>query len=82
MIMSNLTTAQFALPRGLHAAAHSDRRDITHYAARARSWAWANWRRREIINSLRKVDDRLLRDAGIETSEVEDIVDNLIARWR
>jgi uncharacterized protein YjiS (DUF1127 family) len=81
-IMTDLTTAQFALPRGLRRAAHSDRRDITHFAARALSWAWANWRRREIINSLRKVDERLLRDAGIEPSELEDVVDNLIARWR
>jgi len=77
-IMSDLTTAQFALPR----SSRSDRRDIAHYAGRALSWTRAYWRRREIINSLRKVDDRLLRDAGIEPNELEDVVDNLIARWR
>ncbi len=78
--MTDLTTAQ--LPRALRQTARSDRRDATSYAARALSWAWAHWRRREIINSLRRVDDRLLRDAGIEPSELEDVVDKLIARWR
>lgn len=80
--MTDLTTAHFALPRALRQAARNDRHDITHYAAGALSWAWAHWRRREIINSLRRVDERLLRDAGIEPSELEDVVDNLIARWR
>jgi uncharacterized protein YjiS (DUF1127 family) len=46
------------------------------------SWFWVQWRRREIIRVLNKVDDRLLLDAGIERAEIEEIVDTLIARWR
>lgn len=80
--MTDLTTAQFALPRSLRQAARAERHDITHYAARALSWVWAQWRRREIVTALRRVDDRLLRDAGIEPSDIETIVDKLIARRR
>jgi uncharacterized protein YjiS (DUF1127 family) len=39
-------------------------------------------RRREIIRTLEKVDDHLLRDAGIERGNIEEFVDTLIARWR
>jgi len=46
------------------------------------SWFWAQWRRREIIRVLNKVDDRLLQDAGIERGDIEEIVDTLVARWR
>ena len=80
--MTDLTTAEFALPRVLRQAARNNRHDIVHFAARALSWVWVYWRRREIISALRKVDERLLRDAGIEPSELEDVVDGLIARWR
>ena len=81
--MTDLTTAQLALPRALRrAGSDSSRNDTSHYLARALSWVWAYWRRREILNTLRKVDDRLLRDAGIEPNELEDVVDNLISRWR
>ena len=82
-IMSNLTSNGLALPQALRQAARDDKRhDVTHYFAKALSWVWAYRRRREVLNTLRKVDDRLLRDAGIEPSELNDVVDNLIARWR
>ncbi len=80
--MTDLTSAQFALPRALRQAPRNDRYDVAHHAALALSWAWAQWRRREIVNTLRRVDERLLRDAGIEPSDVEAVVDNLIARAR
>lgn len=80
--MTDLTTALFAPPMALRQAPRNDRRNVAHYAALALSWAWAQWRRREIIKALRRVDERLLRDAGIEPSDVEAVVDNLIARAR
>jgi len=81
--MTDLTTAGLALPRSLRRAARTnEKRNVTHYAARLLSWFWLQWRRREIIGALRKVDARLLRDAGIEPSEIEEVVDTLIARWR
>jgi uncharacterized protein YjiS (DUF1127 family) len=46
------------------------------------SWSWVQWRRRAIIRTLNRVDDHLLRDAGIERSAIEDFVDTLIARRR
>ncbi|MEZ5831755.1 MAG: DUF1127 domain-containing protein [Dongiaceae bacterium] len=46
------------------------------------SWFWLQWRRREIIRALDKVDDRLLRDVGIERAGIEDFVDTLMARWQ
>jgi len=81
--MSDLTSTGFTLPRALRQAGSDDsRHDVIHYFAKTLSWAWAYWRRREILNTLRRVDPRLLRDAGIEPNELEDVVDNLIARWR
>jgi uncharacterized protein YjiS (DUF1127 family) len=50
--------------------------------ARVLSWIWVQRRRREIIRALGKVDDHLLRDAGIERSSIEELVDTLITRWR
>ncbi len=43
---------------------------------------WLRRRRHEILVTLRRVDERLLRDAGIEPCEIEEIVDGLLARWR
>ena len=81
--MTDLTSTGLSLPRALRrAGSDRSRHDVIHYLARALSWAWASWRRRQILNTLRKVDDRLLRDAGIEPNELEDVVDNLISRWR
>jgi uncharacterized protein YjiS (DUF1127 family) len=84
--MTDLTTACSALPRGLrqdHAAPRTaERRDFTRTIARMLSWIWRQWRRREIIRALDKVDDRLLRDAGIERGGIEDFVDTLMTRWR
>jgi uncharacterized protein YjiS (DUF1127 family) len=85
--MTDLTTVRSALPRDLrqrdrrplHAR---EERDLIRTAARAISWLWVQWRRREIIRALDKVDDRLLRDAGIERGNLEEFVDALIARWR
>lgn len=77
--MTDLTTACSALPRSLR---QRDRRDLVPAIARSLSWIWLRWRRGEIIRTLEKVDDRLLLDAGIERSGIEDIVDALIARWR
>jgi uncharacterized protein YjiS (DUF1127 family) len=85
--MADLTTAGSALPRGLRQqgrrALHTGgERGLIRTAARAISWLWVQWRRREIIRALNKVDDRLLRDAGIERGGIEEFVDALIARWR
>jgi uncharacterized protein YjiS (DUF1127 family) len=72
--MTDLTAVCRALPRG--------ERNVTHRIARVLSWIWLQWRRREIIRALNKVDDHLLRDAGIERAGIEQLVDTLIARWR
>jgi uncharacterized protein YjiS (DUF1127 family) len=85
--MTDLTTACSALPRGLRqqdrgALQPLERRDLTHTIARMLSWIWLHWRRREIIRALDKVDDHLLRDAGIERGGIEELVDTLIARRR
>ncbi len=84
--MTDLTSAWSAVPRGLRRgdrrALRSGERDLTRTLARVLSWFWLQWRRREIIRVLNKVDDRLLQDAGIERGEIEEIVDTLIARWR
>ena len=84
--MSDLTTAWSAVPRSLRerdrGALRSGGRDLIRTVARLMSWFWVQWRRREIIRVLNKVDDRLLQDAGIERGEIEEIVDTLVARWR
>ena len=84
--MSDLTTAWSAVPRSLRkqdrGALRSGGRDLIRMVARLMSWFWVQWRRREIIRALNKVDDRLLQDAGIERGEIEEIVDTLVARWR
>ncbi len=84
--MTDLTTAWSALPRSLRKrdrrALRSGGRDLIRIIARLMSWFWVQWRRREIIRVLNKVDDRLLRDAGIERANIEEFVDVLIARWR
>jgi uncharacterized protein YjiS (DUF1127 family) len=84
--MTDLTTAWSALPRSLRQedqrALPTKQRDFMHRIARMLSWIWLQWRRREIIRTLEKVDDHLLRDAGIERCSIEDTVDTLIARWR
>ncbi|WP_119304432.1 DUF1127 domain-containing protein [Dongia deserti] len=85
--MTDLTTACPALPRGLRqqdrcARALAGQRDLIRMIARMMSWIWAQWRRREIIRALNKVDDHLLRDAGIERGQIEEFVDTLMARWR
>jgi uncharacterized protein YjiS (DUF1127 family) len=84
--MSDLTTAWPAVPRSLRqqdrSALRSGGRGPIRIVARLMSWFWLQWRRREIIRVLNKVDDRLLQDAGIERGEIEEIVDTLVARWR
>jgi uncharacterized protein YjiS (DUF1127 family) len=84
--MSDLTTAWSAGLRSLRQqdrrALRTGERDLIRIVARLLSWFWAQWRRREVIRALNKVDDRMLLDAGIERSEIEEIVDTLIARWR
>jgi uncharacterized protein YjiS (DUF1127 family) len=83
--MTDLTTACSALSRGLRqrgASRPAAGRDFVRTIARMISWIWVQWRRREIIRTLEKVDDHLLRDAGIERGGIEDFVDALIARWR
>jgi uncharacterized protein YjiS (DUF1127 family) len=85
--MTDLTSAWSAVPRSLRlgdrrALRTTRGRDLIRIIARMMSWFWLQWRRREIIRVLNKVDDRLLQDAGIERAEIEDIVDALIARWR
>jgi uncharacterized protein YjiS (DUF1127 family) len=70
--MTDLTAACSALAR--------HERDLTHKLARMLSWMWRQRRRREIIRALNKVDDHLLRDAGIDRDGIEQFVDTLIAR--
>jgi uncharacterized protein YjiS (DUF1127 family) len=83
--MTDLTTAFSALPRGLRQRGinqPAEGHDFTRTIARALSWMWLQWRRREIIRALDKVDDRLLQDVGIERGSIEELVDTLIARWQ
>jgi uncharacterized protein YjiS (DUF1127 family) len=84
--MTDLTTAWSAVPRSLRKrdrrALRSGERGLIRIIAGLMSWFWVQWRRREIIRVLNKVDDRLLRDAGIERANIEEFVDVLIARWR
>ena len=85
--MTDLTSAWSALPRSLRlgdrpALQPTGQRDLIRTIARVLSWFWLQWRRREIIRTLNKVDDRLLLDAGIERGNIEEIVDTLVARWR
>ena len=85
--MTDLTTAYSALPRALRqrdrsALQPSGERDLIRTFARTMSWIWLQWRRREIIRVLNRVDDHLLRDVGIERGNLEEFVDTLIARWR
>ncbi|WP_373310621.1 DUF1127 domain-containing protein [Seohaeicola zhoushanensis] len=39
-----------------------------------------NWQRRKMIETLRSMDDRLLRDIGIERSDIPRVVDGLTDR--
>ena len=75
--MTDLTTAWSAMPRSLRKrdrrALRSGERGLIRIIA---------GRRREIVRVLNKVDDRLLRDAGIERANIEEFVDVLMARWR
>lgn len=93
--MTDLTTADLALPQSLRRAGRSSptspakataevegRSGIVPGVARVLLWFWLQWRRHEIVRVLRRVDARLLRDAGIEPCDVEEIVDTLVARWR
>jgi uncharacterized protein YjiS (DUF1127 family) len=85
--MTDLTTACSALPRSLrqpdrHAPRRAEERGFIPAIARVMSWLWVQWRRREIIRALERVDDHLLRDAGIERQTIEAFVDTLIARRR
>lgn len=85
--MTDLTTACSAFSResrkqDRRALQFSGERDLVNRIARMMSWIWLQWRRREIIRTLNKVDDRLLRDAGIERGGIEEFVDTLIARRR
>lgn len=73
--MTDLTATALSLRQ-----AAARRPDLAHHLSRALSWLWLHWRRREIIQSLRQVDDRLLRDVGIERADIDQVVDNLIAR--
>jgi uncharacterized protein YjiS (DUF1127 family) len=85
--MTDLTTACSALSRG---SRQRDRRtlrpigerDLIRTIAHMMSWFWVQRRRREIIRALNKVDDHLLRDAGIERGGIEEFVDTLIAQRR
>ena len=70
--MTDLTAACSALARS--------ERELIHRFARVLSWIWRQRRRREIIRALNKVDDHLLRDAGIDRDGIEQFVDTLIAR--
>ncbi|MGH6891091.1 MAG: DUF1127 domain-containing protein [Dongiaceae bacterium] len=85
--MTDLTTACSALPRGLrpderHRAEPAAHPDLVRKIARILAWVWLQWRRREIIRALERVDDRLLCDVGIERGEIESFVDALMARAR
>ena len=84
--MTDLTSAWSALPRSLRLgdrrALQPGERGFIRTVARLMSWFWVRWRRREIIQALNKVDDRLLQDAGIERGQIEEIVDTLIAHRR
>lgn len=40
------------------------------------------WRRRTAIKELRRLNARMLRDAGIEQREIESLVDAMLAARR
>ena len=85
--MSNLTAASAALSHVLPSRQPSSHRRGTFTGfvpliATLLRGAWLRWRRHQILTALRRVDDRLLRDVGIEPCEIDTIVDGLLARWR
>ena len=87
--MTDLTNACSALPRTMSRARPepptAERAGLgatTSRLSRLLLWVWLHWRRREIVQVLRRVDARLLRDAGIEPCDIEAVADALIARWR
>ena len=84
--MTDLTTACSALSRASREqdrnARPAGKRDLIHRVAQSLSWMWRQWRRRQIIRTLDKVDDHLLRDAGIERGSIDEFVDALMARWQ
>lgn len=87
--MTDLTTACSALPRTVSRAGRvsfaAERAGPSATAPRLSRlllWVWLQWRRREIVQVLRRVDARLLRDAGIEPCDIEAVADALTARWR
>ena len=83
--MSDFTTGCSALlpsARACDQRAPAGAHGLVPTIARLMSWIWVQWRRREIIRTLNRVDDHLLRDAGIERSAIEDLVDTLTARRR
>ncbi|WP_119300898.1 DUF1127 domain-containing protein [Dongia deserti] len=42
-------------------------------------WMTKPWRRRTAINELRRLNPRMLRDAGIERHEIDHVVDDMLA---
>jgi len=85
--MTDLTTASTALTRAFGQPARRTTRatarpDLIRVLAGILSWFWVQQRRREIIRTLEKVDDHLLRDAGIERCNIEEFVDTLMTRQR
>jgi uncharacterized protein YjiS (DUF1127 family) len=83
--MSQATTCPVAppascMPAGRGAAARAgrpDRRQITWFAAALDRLA-RPWRRGAAIRELQCLDDRALRDIGIERGEVDAVVDELM----
>ncbi len=83
--MTDLTTAGSAVSlelrqQDVRPCSHAGERTVADTAARMMSRLWLRWRRRAVIRTLNKVDDHLLRDAGIERDGIEELVDTLIAR--
>jgi len=47
-----------------------------------RRWGWEPWLRHAAIQELRRLDDRDLRDVGIERYEIDAMVDDMLAKRR
>ncbi len=82
--MTDLGTAISALPRNVGRPSTARAPGAPHGFLRVLAglleWSWRQWRRREIVTVLRRVDHRLLRDAGIEPCDIETVADSLLAR--
>ena len=63
--------------------AHRTARQRNRTSQAVRRWlgtAFRRWQRRKLIEALRRMDDRMLRDIGIDRSDLSRVVDGFMDR--